>query len=139
MGLTCVSGPSASISHSSQQKAGQRDLLALSLHGVLLKANMVQATLFLPFPRQTDLRSMLVGLLGSKLNSYNSSVGQRNVSISKADTHTRCLLSIKKATPGVPPLVQFSPHGHFRDTNDKGVFGPGILSFLFQFTFLYFG
>lgn len=40
VGLTCDAGPSASTTHSSQQKAGQRDPLALSLHGpgcVLLK------------------------------------------------------------------------------------------------------
>lgn len=91
MGLTCDAGPPASTSHSSQQKAGQRDPLALSLHGpgcVLLKTNTAQATLFLPFPLQIALRGMLVGLPGTRLNSYNSSVGQRKVSISKADTHT---------------------------------------------------
>lgn len=135
VGLTCDAGPSAPTTHSSQQKAGQRDPLALSLHGpgcVLFKANTVQATLFLPFPLQTALRGMLVGLPGTKLNSYNSSVGQRKVSTSKADTHThtRCLLSNKKATPGAPHEYS-SRHMGISGTHDKGVFGPGFFLPLF--------
>lgn len=55
-------------------------------------------------------------------------------------THTHSVSSEQqKGNARRSPLAQFSPHGHFRDSNDKGVFGPGILSFLFQFTFLYFG
>lgn len=54
--------------------------------------------------------------------------------------HTHSVSSEQqKGNPRSSPLVQSSPHGHFGDSNDKGVFGPGILSFLFQFTFLYFG